>query len=171
MNETHRFSTAGSRASCCVLENRCTSSMNSTVCVPLIPSARRAASTAARTSLTPALTAESSTNRRLVTWLTTYASVVLPVPGGPHSSSDMGASLSISLRNGVPWPVRCRCPITSSTVRGRIRTASGAAASAAACSASSNRLSDCPPGSPAPCTALAILRPYLACCYPTPTTI
>jgi len=40
--------------------------------------------------------------------------------------------LSISLRNGVPSPVRCRCPITSSRVRGRIRTASGAAALAAA---------------------------------------
>jgi hypothetical protein len=71
MNETQRFSTAGSSASCWVLENRCTSSMNSTVCAPLMPSARRAASTAARTSLTPALTADSSTKRRLVTWLTT----------------------------------------------------------------------------------------------------
>ena len=28
--------------------------------------------------------------------------MVLPVPGGPHSSSDIGASLSMSLRNGVP---------------------------------------------------------------------
>ena len=71
MNDTQRFSTAGSRASCWVLENRCTSSMNSTVCAPFMPSVRRAASTAARTSLTPALTAESSTKRRLVTWLTT----------------------------------------------------------------------------------------------------
>ena len=71
MNDTQRFSTAGSSASCWVLENLCTSSMNRTVCVPLIPRVRRAASTAARTSLTPALTADSSTNRRLVTWLTT----------------------------------------------------------------------------------------------------
>ncbi len=31
MKDTQRFSTAGSSASCCVLENRCTSSMNSTV--------------------------------------------------------------------------------------------------------------------------------------------
>src|SRR5579859_2081636 len=155
INETQRFSTAGSSASCWVLENRCTSSMNSTVCLPFMPRVRRAASTAARTSLTPALTAESSTNRRLVTWLTTYASVVLPVPGGPHSNSDIGASLSISLRNGVPAPVRCRCPITSSRERGRIRTASGAAAWAAASSASSNRLSDWPISVP------AIPRPYL----------
>ena len=71
MNDTHRFSTAGSSASCCVLEKRCTSSMNSRVCLPLMPSSRRAASTAARTSLTPAVTADSSVNRRFVTWLTT----------------------------------------------------------------------------------------------------
>ena len=71
MNETHRFSTAGSRASCWVLENRCTSSMNSTVCTPLRPRSRRAVSIAARTSLTPAETADSSTNLRLVARLTT----------------------------------------------------------------------------------------------------
>ena len=141
MKETQRFSTAGSSASCWVLLNLCTSSMNSTVWRPDMPSSRRAASTAARTSLTPAVTAESSVNLRLVTWLTTYARVVLPVPGGPHSSSDIGASLSMSLRNGVPAAVRCRWPTTSSSVRGRIRTASGAAFSAARSSASSNKLS------------------------------
>src|SRR5580700_4137203 len=81
--------------------------------------------------------------------------VVLPVPGGPHNSSDMGASFSISLRNGVPALVRWRCPITSSRVRGRIRTASGAAAWAAVSSASSNRLSDWPVSAP------DISRPYL----------
>ena len=71
MKETHRFSTAGSSASCWVLLNRCTSSMNRTVCLPVMPSSRRAFSTAARTSLTPAVTADSSTNRRRVTWDTT----------------------------------------------------------------------------------------------------
>ena len=71
MKETQRFSTAGSSASCCVFEKRWTSSMKSRVCRPLMPSCCRAASTAARTSLTPAVTAESSVNRRLVTWLTT----------------------------------------------------------------------------------------------------
>ena len=79
--------------------------------------------------------------RRLVTWLTTCASVVLPVPGGPHSTSDIGASLSMSWRSGVPGPIRCRWPMTSSRVRGRIRTASGAACPAARSSASSNKLS------------------------------
>ena len=71
MNETHRFSTAGSSASCWALLNRCTSSMNRTVWVPVSPSSVRAVSMAARTSLTPAETADSSTNRRRVTWLTT----------------------------------------------------------------------------------------------------
>src|SRR5260370_680553 len=53
MNDTQRFSTAGSSASCWVLENRCTSSMNSTVCAPLMPSVRRAAAPAARALLAP----------------------------------------------------------------------------------------------------------------------
>ncbi len=63
---TQRFSTAGSSASCWVLENRCTSSMNSTVSRPDIPLCRRACSITARTSLTPALTADSSVNARPV---------------------------------------------------------------------------------------------------------
>ena len=63
---TQRFSTAGSSASCWVLEKRCTSSMNSTVSRPDMPFCRRAASTTARTSLTPALTADSSSNERPV---------------------------------------------------------------------------------------------------------
>jgi hypothetical protein len=46
---------------------RCTSSMNSTVWVPVRPSSRRADSIAARTSFTPAVTADSSMKRRLVT--------------------------------------------------------------------------------------------------------
>ena len=71
MKLTQRFSTAGSSASCWVLLNRCTSSTNSTVCLPDRPSSRRAVSTAARTSFTPAETAESSVKRRFVTWLTT----------------------------------------------------------------------------------------------------
>ena len=52
----------------------------------------RASTTGFRTSFTPAVTADSSVKRRLVTSLTTWARVVLPVPGGPHSSSDIAAS-------------------------------------------------------------------------------
>ena len=43
---------------------------------------------AARTSLTPAATADTSTKRRSVALETIDAIVVLPVPGGPHSSSE-----------------------------------------------------------------------------------
>ena len=63
---TQRFSTLGSSASCCVLEKRWTSSMNRTVWVPVSPSARLASSMTWRTSFTPAVTADSSRQRRLV---------------------------------------------------------------------------------------------------------
>ena len=66
MRVTQRFSTAGSSASCCPLLNRCTSSMNSTVCLPYKESWVLASSMTARTSLTPAVTADSSVNRRPV---------------------------------------------------------------------------------------------------------
>ena len=123
---THRFSTPGSSASCWALLNRCTSSTNSTVSRPVATSSWRAWSMAARTSLTPADTAETSTNRRSVCWLTIEAIVVFPVPGGPHSSSDIDWSPSISRRSGAPAARSCSWPTSSSRVRGRIRTASGA---------------------------------------------
>lgn len=44
----------------------------------------------ARTSLTPAVIAESSTKRLLVALLTTYASVVFPMPGGPQRITEDG---------------------------------------------------------------------------------
>ena len=123
---TQRFSTPGSRASCWALENRCTSSTNSTVSRPLRTSPLRAASMAARTSLTPADTADTSTKCRSVCWLRIAAIVVFPVPGGPHSSSDIGWSPSISWRSGEPGARSCSWPTSSSSVRGRIRTARGA---------------------------------------------
>jgi hypothetical protein len=95
-SDTQRFSTPGRSASCCVLLNRCTSSTNSTVSVPLCARARRAPVMTSRTSLTPAETAEISTKRRLVCRLISDAMVVLPVPGGPHSSSVSGWSASMT---------------------------------------------------------------------------
>ena len=80
---TIRSSTALSRLSCCVLENRWTSSMKSTVRRPAKVSSRFAAVMTARTSLTPESSADSWTNCRLVASEMTCASVVLPVPGGP----------------------------------------------------------------------------------------
>ena len=125
---TQRFSTPGSRASCCALEKRCTSSTNSTVSRDVRTSSLRAASMAARTSFTPAETADTSTKCRSVCWLRIAAMVVFPVPGGPHSSNDMGWSPSISWRSGEPAARSCSWPTSSSRVRGRIRTASGAEA-------------------------------------------
>ena len=138
---TQRFSTPGSSASCWALLNRCTSSTNSTVSWPVATSSARAASIAARTSFTPAETADTSTKRRSVCWLRIAAIVVLPVPGGPHSSSDMDWSPSTSWRSGEPGARSWSWPTSSSSVRGRIRTASGAAACAA-------ELSAPPPGPP-----------------------
>ena len=65
-SDTHRFSTPGSSASCWALLKRCTSSMKSTDSSPVVESRRRAASMAARTSLTPADTAETSRKWRAV---------------------------------------------------------------------------------------------------------
>ena len=87
---TQRFSTAGSRESCWALVKRWISSRKRTVSLPKPPVARRAPSMTARTSLTPAVIAESSTKRLLVALLTTYARVVLPVPGGPQRITDEG---------------------------------------------------------------------------------
>lgn len=128
----HLFSTEGSRASCCDLENRCTSSMNNTVSCPPEVSRLRASSMTARTSLTPAVTADSSTKKRPEFRAIRYASVVFPVPGGPHNMTEPGIArwysplVSNRRRNGDPGCRRWVCPVTSSTVRGRIRTASGA---------------------------------------------
>jgi hypothetical protein len=97
-----------------------------------------ASSTTWRTSFTPAVTADSSRKRRDVVRAMSIAIVVLPVPGGPHSTTDSGASPSTSRRSGAPRASRCAWPTTSSSVRGRIRTASGATRSAASRSAASN---------------------------------
>ncbi len=84
---------------------------------------------AARTSLTPAVTALSSTKRRPEAPLTSAAIVVLPVPGGPHRITELVPEPSISRRNGEPGATRSAWPTSSDSSRGRIRTASGALAS------------------------------------------
>src|SRR4051812_25242239 len=80
----------------------------------------------ARTSFTPESSAESCTNCRFVAREMTCASVVLPVPGGPYRTSDIGSSDSTSRRSGARGPSRCCWPTTSSSPCGRIRTARGA---------------------------------------------
>src|SRR5580698_7578881 len=54
-----------------------------------------------------------------------FASVVFPVPGGPQKIIDVESSFSMASRNGLPGPSRCFCPTNSSSVRGRILSASG----------------------------------------------
>ena len=56
------------------------------------------------------------------------ASVVLPLPGGPHRMSD-GRWPGLTTRVSAPSvPTRCGWPTNSSSVRGRMRAASGASA-------------------------------------------
>ena len=93
---------------------------------PRSPSRARARSATSRTSFTPALTAESVSNAFALTPATSRAIVVLPVPGGPQSTTDESRSDSIRTRSGLPGPSRCCWPTTSSSVRGRSRAASGA---------------------------------------------
>ena len=64
MKVTSRFSTLGNRASCWDFEKRCTSSMNRTVSLCEVTSRPWARSRTARTSLTPEVTAESSSKAR-----------------------------------------------------------------------------------------------------------
>ena len=60
--------------------------------------------------LTPAFSADMATSRRLPDADTMEAMVVLPVPGGPHRMSDIGASPSTSRRSGDPGASRWSWP-------------------------------------------------------------
>ena len=55
-----------------------------------------------RISLMPESTALNETNRALVVSAMMRASVVLPVPGGPHRMMDCSRSRSIASRSGLP---------------------------------------------------------------------
>src|SRR4029453_13606590 len=57
------------------------------------------------------------------------ARVVFPLPGGPEKITDGKRSASIARRNSFPGPRMCSWPTNSSSKRGRIRVASGAALS------------------------------------------
>ena len=119
-------STACSTASCWALLKRWISSMKSIVRAR--PS-RRPASAAAMTlrrSATPLETAERVANRAWVTPAMTRAMDVLPLPGGPQRMQDGAASASMARRSGASGPIKWDWPTNSSSVRGRIRAASGA---------------------------------------------
>ena len=92
------------------------------------PRRARSASASAitcRISFTPASTAEKVTKRAPTTWAMSSASVVLPVPGGPQRIMEWSRPASSDWRNTLPGPMRWPWPTTSSSVRGRIRSASG----------------------------------------------
>ena len=89
-----------------------------------------AAATTLRMSATLLSTPLSRSNFACVIAAMICASVVLPVPGGPEKMSDGMRSASIARRSSFPGARMCSCPANSSSVRGRIRLASGAAASA-----------------------------------------
>src|SRR4051812_30341975 len=55
------------------------------------------------------------------------ARLVLPVPGGPKRMIEEMRSASMARRSSFPGARMCSCPVYSSSVRGRIRWASGAA--------------------------------------------
>src|SRR5262249_42466453 len=110
-----------------------------------------------RISLMPEVTALKGTNSDAVRRAIICASVVLPVPGGPQKTIEVRRSSSIRRRRSLPLASRCSCPTNSSSVRGRIRSASGAeerSTSAPCCllSSSGNRL--------APFVLLAIREAY-----------
>ncbi len=105
----------------------------------------------ALTSARPALTADSSSNAPRAAVATIRARVVFPAPGGPYSTIECGSPASIAVRSAEPSASRCSWPTSSSSVAGRIRTASGASAAGtgvrlpAACASSvSNSRFMCP---------------------------
>ncbi len=139
---TRPSSTAGSSASCWALLKRWISSRKKIV---ERPPRRRSVARAitSRTSARPACTADSSSKAASACSAVMRASVVLPVPGGPNRIIECGRPDSIAVRSAEPSPSRCCWPTNSSSVRGRIRAASGPSAGAASGSGSgaSNRRS------------------------------
>ncbi len=99
--------------------------MNSTVRSPRWSRCVAASATASRSSFTPDSTADSVTKRAPASVAITRASVVLPVPGGPHRISDGSSFASSARRSSFPGPSSCSCPTNSASDVGRIRSASG----------------------------------------------
>src|SRR5438477_5375086 len=122
-------STRGRNASCWALLNRWISSINTMVRRPVERRRRSASLMTSRISLIPARTALKDTNLAFVVSAMMRASVVLPVPGGPHRMMDCRRSRSIASRSGLPGASSSPWPTNSSKVRGRIRSGSGDGAS------------------------------------------
>ena len=117
-------STCGKNASCCALLKRWISSTNKIVRKPKFQFCR-ACSITFSTSFLPLVTALSSINSAFTSCAIIRASVVFPVPGGPQKIKLTGSPCTTIWRNSSPLPSNCPCPITSSKLFGRIRSASG----------------------------------------------
>ncbi len=107
MNTSVPSSMYGRKVSCWVLLKRCTSSRNSTVRRPVAARSVCAFSTAARTSLMPAITADKAMNCASDPCATRRARVVFPDPGGPHSTIECRRPVSSATRSGLPGPSTC----------------------------------------------------------------
>ena len=112
MRMTQPFSTPGSSASCWAFVNRWISSRKRIVDAPYRSRWVMASCMTSRTSFTPAVTADSSTKRRPEVRAIACASVVLPVPGGPHRITETAvfAAPAGSARATSGEPGRSRCP-------------------------------------------------------------
>ena len=119
-------SIAGRMESDCALLQRWHSSNKRYVGRPYMERRLSAALMTSRTSATPLVTALSLTNSLRVWFAMMEASVVLPVPGGPQKMELVSRSASIARRNSRPGPTMASCPMNSCSVRGRMRSASGA---------------------------------------------
>jgi len=87
--------------------------------------ARSASVITALISLMPESTALKGMKSARVMRAMIMASVVLPQPGGPQRIIELNSSRSICVRSGFPGASRCSWPRNSSSVRGRMRSASG----------------------------------------------
>ena len=137
------LSTRGRNASCCALLKRWISSMNTMVRLPVMRRRCSAVAITSLTSLMPASTALNATNSAFVRSAISRASVVLPVPGGPHRMIDCSRSRSIISRSGRPGATSSSWPTISSSVRGRMRSARGTVLGSTGAGGSSNRLIAC----------------------------
>ena len=139
INVTSPDSTCGKNASCWLLLNRCTSSTNKMVLRCRLARLICARSMASRISFTPDNTADSAIKSASNTSAIKRASVVLPTPGGPHKIIECGRPASKAIFSGMPSPVRCACPITSASTRGRRRSARGTSSAVADGNADENK--------------------------------
>ncbi len=111
--------------------------------MPPVSSRRSAAEISRRKSDTVPPMADTSTNVALVVSAMTWAMDVLPVPAGPNRMTELSVSDSMALRSQLPSPTASPWPTTSSSERGRRRTASGATSMRRPVSTSVNNESVC----------------------------